>query len=163
MFYTVAPPHFSAALSEASGVYGSQQLMRSTRRSYSRSPVKSKYSTGTSFTRVDRPVSARLAYSICALVLFCRTYGGKTRRFLFNEGFVEARLFDKLAISESRIRATRQGVLQQQYFPLADNHCSRSLGEVKLVLWNKRHRVCWLSRLYQTRLCYYLLNSAVRL
>jgi hypothetical protein len=146
-------PHFSAALSEASGVHGSHQLMRSTRRSYLRSPVKGKYRTGTSSTRIHRHVSARLAFSVCALVVFCRTYGRKTGPFLFKERFVEARLFDKLAISESRIRATRQGVLQQQYFPLADNHCSRSLGEVKLVLWNKRHRVCYdrdFARIFQT-------------
>lgn len=139
-------PGVHAQLSpEASGVQGSHQLMRSTRRSYSRSPVKGKYRTGTLSTRIHRHVSASLAlaFSVCALVSFCHTYGRKTRPFLFNEGFVEARLFDKIAISESRIRATRQGVRQQQYYPLADNHCSRSLGEVKLVLWNKRHRVCY--------------------
>jgi len=118
--------------------------MSRTLRSDSRLVVKRKGRTGTrSLTFPHHPVPKCLACLILALFLFRRTYTVETRKVLFKEEVVDAYLFDILAVTESRIRATRRGVSQQQYFPPADQHCSLSLGEVKLMRWDKRHLVCY--------------------
>ena len=57
--------------------------------------------------------------------------------------FVDNCLLNVLAITESRIQATRQGLHEAAYFPLADERCSLSLGQVKLLRWEKRHLVCY--------------------
>lgn len=121
--------------------------------SYSRLALKHKGRTGIqSLVFFHHAVLKCLACSIVAFVLLCRTYTAETRNVLFKEEVMDAYLLDRLAVTESRIRATRRGVFQQQYFPLADQRCSLSLGEVKLMRWDKRHLVCYgrdYARLFQ--------------
>jgi len=62
---------------------------------------------------------------------------------VFGKSVIENCLLDVLALTESRIQATRQGLRQLSYFPLANNHCSLSLGQVKLMRWEERHLLCY--------------------
>ena len=57
--------------------------------------------------------------------------------------FVDNCLLDVRAITESRIQVTRQGLRQTVHFPFTEKRCSRSLGQVKLLRWEKRHLVCY--------------------
>jgi len=84
-----------------------------------------------------------LCLTLFVLRCVCAKRSEKNRADAEAQSFVDKCLLDVRAINKSRIQVTRQGLCQTVHFPFAEKRCSHSLGQVKLLRWEKRHLVCY--------------------